>query len=146
MLKSLDDASWPLLRLQVANDPAALEPARLAVLDFLSGRLLSNRVIFKLELVLEETLMNRVWHAFADGLLHHTDLTVQLRPDALVLLFEDDGVPFDPLQVTEPAVPASLAEAHPGGLGLLLTRRASRGCLYERSGGRNRFTVELALT
>lgn len=128
----------------MANDLAALEPARRALLDFLAGRQLSERLVFKLELVLEETLMNRVWHAFADGGRHHTDLTVQLRPDALVLLFEDDGLPFDPLQAPEPTAPASLAEARPGGLGLMLARKAASACHYERADGRNRFTVELA--
>ena len=146
MPKSPADAAGPSLRLQVANDRAALEPARLAVLDFLAGQRLSDSLLFKLELVLEETLMNRVWHAFADEARQHTDLTVQLRCAAVVLLFEDDGIPFDPLQTADPPAPSTLAEARPGGLGLLLTRKAASVCHYERAAGRNRFTVELART
>ena len=62
----------------------------------------------------------------------------------LVLCFEDDGVPFDPLQAAPPAPPASTADVPPGGFGLMLTRKAASACHYERIGERNRFTVRLA--
>ena len=38
----------------------------------------------------------------------------------------------------------SLEGARPGGLGLLLTRKAARGLHYERVDSRNRLTVQLA--
>ena len=141
---SAADGSVPSRRLQVPNDMAALEPARLAALDFVVGHGLSDRLVFQLELVLEETLMNRLWHAFPDGGRHVTEVTLQLLPDTLVLQFDDDGVPFDPRQAAEPAPAASLEDARPGGLGLMLTRKAARTLDYERVAGRNRLTVQLA--
>jgi serine/threonine-protein kinase RsbW len=141
---SAAEGSAPWRRLQVPNDMAALEPARQAALDFVAGQGLSDRLVFQLELVLEEALMNRLWHAFPDGGRHVTEVILQLLPDALVLQFEDDGVPFDPLQVAEPAPATSLAHARPGGLGLMLTRKAARTLHYERVDGHNRLTVQLA--
>lgn len=134
----------PSLRLQVANELSALEPARLAVLDFIAGHGLGERLVYRLELVIEEALMNRLWHAFPDGGRHVTDLCLQLQADELVLQFEDDGIPFDPLSLPLPVVPVSPQAAEPGGRGLMLIRKAARACRYERVGQRNRFTVHLA--
>lgn len=140
------------LTLNVPNELAAIETTRSQVLDFLRGHSLSERTIYRLELVLEETLMNRLMHAFPDGGAHFTRLSVQPAPPTsteeesgeLVLCFEDDGVPFDPLHDAPPAPHAPLADAPPGGFGLMLTRKAARACHYERIGERNRFTVRLA--
>ncbi len=134
----------PSLALSLSNDKAALEPARLAVLDFVAGHGLSARAVYRLELVLEETLMNLISHAFPAGGEHAIELTLRLEPEVLTLRFEDDGVAFDPLQAPPPARPRSLSEAQPGGLGLMLTRKTASGCRYERVDGRNRLTLELA--
>ncbi len=140
------------LRLAVPNELAAIESTRSQVLAFLGDHALPTRTIYHLELVLEETLMNRLMHAFPEGGRHCTDLSVQFlsdelsreEPGDLVLCFEDDGIPFDPLQASPPPRPASTVDAAPGGFGLMLTRKAASACHYERIGGRNRFTVRLA--
>jgi len=121
----------------------ALEPARRAVLEFLAPHALPVRLLYKLELVLEETLMNRMWHAHPEGGSHHTDLKVDVHAEAVELRFEDDGIAFNPLLAVDPVVPGSLAEAVPGGYGLMLTRKAASQCSYERLQGRNVFTVRL---
>ncbi len=131
-------------RSRVPGTMDALEPARRAMLEFLAPLGLSERLLFRLELVLEETLMNRLWHAYPDGGMHHTDLQIGLDGDAIELRFEDDGIAFNPLLAADPAVPASLIDAAPGGRGLMLTRRAATQCLYDRVDGRNVFTVRLA--
>lgn len=133
-----------LLRLQVPNERAALETTRLRLLDFLQHDQLPDRVIYKLELVLEELLMNRLWHGGAQGGGAPTDLQLQVLPDGLVLRFEDDGPAFDPTQQQHPGLPTSLDAASPGGLGLLLTRQAVSAWRYERLHNRNCLTLELA--
>ena len=132
------------LRLQVPSEPAAVEAARQQVLAFVADEGLSARTVYQLELVLEEVLMNRHWHAFARQPGRHTDLMLQTGPDALLLRFEDDGPPFDPTQVAQPQLPRTLDDARPGGLGLLLTRMAVSAWSYERVHGRNCFTLQLA--
>jgi serine/threonine-protein kinase RsbW len=132
------------LRLALRNDPAVLEPARLAVLDFLAPLSLTAKVVYAIELVLEETLMNVVWHAYADHAPHTAQLTVSLEADAVVMVFEDEGIAFDPTQAPEAAAPTSLRDAQPGGLGLKLVRRMARSVGYQRLDGRNRLTITLA--
>lgn len=133
-----------MLRLQVPNERAALEATRLRLLDFLQADGLPDRVIYRLELVLEEVLMNRLWHSSVPAGGGHTDLQLQVQPDGLVLRFEDDGPAFDPTQVRHPGLPTSLDAATPGGLGLLLTRKAVSAWCYERVQDRNCLTLELA--
>ena len=134
----------PPLRLCVPNVLASVETARQAVRSYLEGAAISPRAMFRLELVLEESLMNRVWHAFPQGGSHDIELQLSLQPDTLALCVEDEGIAFDPLQAPPRQTAATLAEAEPGGLGLLLTRRSALSCAYERRDGRNRFTAILS--
>jgi anti-sigma regulatory factor (Ser/Thr protein kinase) len=138
------DLSPRTLRLRVPGERAALERTRLQVLAFLAEEGLPASVIYRLELVLEEVLMNRLWHADAGHVGGHTDLMLQTGPNHLLLRFEDEGPAFDPTQVARPTLPTSIDDATPGGLGLLLTRKAVSAWSYERAGARNCFTLQLA--
>lgn len=132
------------LHLRVANQLAALDDARHQVLAYLAQHALDPKLLYQLELVLEETLMNRVWHAFPAGRGGETEITVTVHADELELVFSDDGLPFDPLASDPRPAPTSLADAQIGGLGLMLTRKAARSCDYVRRDHRNVFTVRLA--
>ncbi len=138
----------PPLRLEIPYDMAALEPARLAALRHVEGHKLSARAVYRLELVLEEALMNRLWHAMPEGsparLAGLIRVSLRVLPDTLELCVEDDGVPFDPTQAPEAPVPATLEQARPGGLGLMLTRKAVHTMHHERRDGRNRLTLQIA--
>jgi len=134
------------LRLSVANQRSALEPARLAVLDFLSPHGLSAATIYAVELVLEEILTNAIAYAFPAGGEQAVDLLVEVQADAVQMRFEDQGVAFDPWRAVRPAAPTSISQATPGGRGLLLVRSFARSVAYRRLHGRNRLTIELART
>jgi anti-sigma regulatory factor (Ser/Thr protein kinase) len=133
------------LRLVLPNDPSALEPARQAMHRHLSGVALTARALYRLELVLEEALMNRIWHAYPEGGLHQIEFEILALPTAVQLRFSDDGVAFNPMDRAENELPTSLDQASIGGLGLLLTRKAVCDAHYERSQGRNILTLRVAL-
>ncbi|MDL2336206.1 MAG: ATP-binding protein [Pseudomonadota bacterium] len=130
--------------MKLPNNRDGFDATRQAVLDLLAPHQPSAKLLFSVELVLEETLMNVIWHAYTDAAEHWIELDVQVDPDDIVMSFEDDGVAFDPLQATEPALPNSLEEAVPGGLGLMLVRKYARLITYRRSDGRNHLTLRLA--
>jgi serine/threonine-protein kinase RsbW len=130
-------------RLRVPNVMSSVETARLALIEPLAPDAVSTRARFRLELVLEEALMNRIWHAWPQGGEHPVDLELTLHADAAVLVIEDDGVAFDPTARVAPAAPTSIAEARTGGLGLDLSRKAARAMHYERRGDRNHLRIEI---
>ena len=130
-----------VLKLRVPAERHALEPTRLAVLHFLEPWALGARTLFNVELALEETLLNAGLHAFDGPGPHAVALQVQVQPDAVQLQFEDEGRAFDPLQAAEPVRPASIADAKPGGLGLMLVRKLARSIDYRRLDGRNLLTI-----
>lgn len=145
MQNSPPEVRASVLRLTLVNERSELERARLALLAFLDGRGVSKRAMFKLELVLEETLMNLIWHAYPQGGRHEIGFAAEWLGDAVELRFVDDGAPFDPLRQPLPGRPQSIEEAVPGGLGLLLTRKTVSAAEYERAEGRNRLSLRIAL-
>jgi serine/threonine-protein kinase RsbW len=105
---------------------------------------------YNAELIFEEVVSNVIRHGHdADG-RRPQQIGVSLACDsptnAIVLTFEDDGPPFNPLERPLPALPKTIDEAPLGGLGLLLLRKASSGLHYERTADqKNRLTVTIAI-
>jgi anti-sigma regulatory factor (Ser/Thr protein kinase) len=129
------------LHLTVPNDRQSIDQVRLAVLDYLAGNSPSAKAIFHTELILEESLMNVIWHGFDEAGEQAIDVYVSICGGDIALRFEDAGRAFDPTHRPDPRLPASLDEASPGGLGLLLVRKFAKSVHYERLGGRNRLTI-----
>jgi anti-sigma regulatory factor (Ser/Thr protein kinase) len=132
--------------LDLASRRESCEEARLALEQFLAPWELDAAATFAIELVLEEVLMNIIWHAGAatSGDPEPIHLVARVQDDAIVLCFEDKGIAFDPTHAAEPVVPASLDDARPGGLGIALVRKFARSLVYERAGPHNRLTVSVA--
>lgn len=132
------------LLLTLANRRDALDEARILVLQWLEQHIPSPKLVFNVELILEETLMNVIWHAHPDHAEHLIRLELAVDAANVLMRFEDDGVPFDPLQAPPPVPPTSIDDAVPGGLGLLLVRKCARDVTYERLDGINCLTVRVA--
>ncbi|OYU00161.1 MAG: serine/threonine protein kinase [Burkholderiales bacterium PBB1] len=139
---TVDDGNH--LRLVLVNHRDALDQARTQVLRWLERHVPTAKLVFSVELILEETLMNVIWHAHPDHAEHLIRLEMDVDAADVVMRFEDDGVPFDPLQAPAPVAPRSIDDAVPGGLGLLLVRRCARDVTYQRLDGMNRLTVRVA--
>jgi anti-sigma regulatory factor (Ser/Thr protein kinase) len=132
------------LVLTLPNERGAFEETRQAVLTYFEAHRPSAKLLYGIELVLEETLMNVIWHAFNDGGRHLIELTVEVHPDEVEMRFEDGGIAFDPLTQADPTLPSSIDDATPGGLGLMLVRKFAKTIAYARDGDRNRLTICLA--
>jgi serine/threonine-protein kinase RsbW len=100
---------------------------------------------YRAELVFEEVTTNVIRYGRVDGAALDLGGEVAFGDGTLVLTFEDNGRPFDPLQWPEPAKPKSIQDAAPGGLGIYLVRKSARDIRYERTpGGRNRLIVTIS--
>lgn len=97
------------------------------------------------ELVFEEIVANIVKHGARSASDLDVCVTVEARPEAIVLTFEDEGVPFDASAHREAPRPRSLEDEKVGGFGLMLVRRVATSLDYLRTAeGHNRLTVRVA--
>jgi len=120
---------------------SAVETGRLALMDYLAPLALDDRVINRLEVVLEELVSNVVRHA---DLATWVRLSARAAPDGIEVCVEDDGAEFNPLVAKENAAFDKLEDAALGGLGIPLIKRLTRSVDYERRDGLNRIRVVMA--
>lgn len=101
----------------------------------------------RINLVLEEALVNVVNYAYPQGEAGEIELAVNYDRDSANLTFEisDHGVPFDPTEAAAPDLEASVEERPIGGLGIFMVRTLSDGVEYRRSGDRNILKITLTI-
>jgi len=125
-------------RLLLYGDLAELK--RLAIwLEGWATRDLSANLSFAVQVCLEEAVANIIMYSTDDQL--EIVVEVEHGDQTLIARIEDNGGAFDPTQVPRPPVPASLAEAKVGNLGIHLMRSFASGMHYERRNSRNRLTI-----
>ncbi len=153
------DAGAGVLRLRLPAHQESLPPLRALALAWAGQAGLAQDVLPRLDLVLEEMLMNVFHHAYPGQL---GDVELALLPSAqgdpsgpdgpagrLSLTLTDWGVAFDPLAPPDPGLEADLAanleagleERAPGGMGLFLLRTLAPGSSYARLGQANVLTL-----
>jgi anti-sigma regulatory factor (Ser/Thr protein kinase) len=129
------------LTVTLKNDLSELERVSRLVDEFGTRHCLPARAIFELTLALDEILTNVLSYGFDDGGEH--EIVVRLTPPesggtaGVTVEVEDDGRPFDPLQVRAPDVHSPLEERQVGGLGIYLARTVMDRLEYRRQGGKN---------
>jgi anti-sigma regulatory factor (Ser/Thr protein kinase) len=98
---------------------------------------LSEKLIFQTNLALDELFTNIVTYGFKDQKEHQVILTIILDRDALEFHIEDDGIPFDPVNIPGPEQNCSLNDTRVGGLGIHLIKSLMDEITYHRINGKN---------
>ena len=120
-------------------------PRLVALLDsFGAGAGLSDDVVFRLTVTLDEVVTNIVRHAFDAPGGHEILLGITVNDGLVTAVVEDDGPPFD-LRTVPPADVDAPIELRPiGGLGVHLVRSLTQSLEYHRRGERNILTLTFA--
>ncbi len=96
----------------------------------------------KINVALDEVLSNIAYYAYSSG---SGEVTVQMRfdeADGMVFLtFIDNGVPYNPLEKTDPDITLEAEKRPVGGLGILMVKKKMDGMEYRRENNRNILTV-----
>ena len=128
------------------NLPAKLESIPIltdAVNEILEAQGCSMKAQMQLDIAIDEIFANIAHYAYAPGT---GDATVRLEffgePLSARLTSIDSGVPFDPLERTEPDVTLSAEERQIGGLGIFLVKKTMDAMRYERRDGQNVLVLE----
>jgi anti-sigma regulatory factor (Ser/Thr protein kinase) len=121
----------------IRNNANDLIKSSKEVNKFLESQLVSSKIVYKVNLVLEEILTNIIKYAFDDEGEHDIRVLLVLEDTGLIIEFVDDGQEFNPLSVPPPRMKESILESTEGGLGLHLVRQAVESIEYHRDKGRN---------
>jgi serine phosphatase RsbU (regulator of sigma subunit)/anti-sigma regulatory factor (Ser/Thr protein kinase) len=118
---------------------------------------LAPKIVFNLNLVLDELVTNTVSYGYGDATSAGANaganagthaktghgIEIALRRDGadLVVTYEDDAAPFNPLDIPPPDLESDLEDRHIGGLGIHLVRTMMDSVTYERRNDRNRLVM-----
>ncbi len=93
----------------------------------------------RITLAAEETFINIASYAYPEDSPGPVELSVGItdEPRSIVLTFEDQGKPYNPLAKDDPDVTLSVDKRRIGGLGIFLTKKTMDNVSYEYRDGRN---------
>lgn len=106
---------------------------------------LSPDVVFNINLVLEEAVVNVINYAYPKEEHKSIYVSAKLHEGSIVLVITDTGVEFDPTLSPEVDITLSADERPIGGLGIFLIRQIMNEVKYERIDGKNILTLEKKL-
>ena len=116
------------------------------VLSFIHGvvnKRVENKIIMKLDVVIEEIFVNICHYAYEDS--GFADIEVSLNKNKLSITFMDEGVPFDPLKKDEPDISLPSDDREVGGLGIFMVKKMMDKVDYKYENGKNILTIEKRL-
>lgn len=104
---------------------------------------LDAKTTFKLDLVLNEALMNIVNYAYQDDSSHEIILNLLNWSEHVTLEIIDGGAPFNPFIATLPPTQSTLESALPNGRGILLIKSFTDAQEYSYNGKLNIMRVTI---
>jgi anti-sigma regulatory factor (Ser/Thr protein kinase) len=125
------------VELRLANDLDGLAGLAERVERFGVEQGLAENVVNALNVVLDEAVSNAINHGYDAGVRGEIAVRLRRSADRVEVEVEDDGRPFDPLQVPPPDLSLPLERRPIGGLGIHLIRNLMDEISYARQAGRN---------
>jgi len=123
--------------IELKNALSELERLSLALEEFRDCHRLPLKTLMDVNLALDEIFTNIVSYGFVDHDQHLIKIHLSIEGKALHIRVEDDGVPFNPLEIPEPDLNLPLEERRTGGLGFYFVRKMMDELKYERRQGKN---------
>ena len=131
---------------EVINEPGSLAAAIEELSRWMEDQQAAPAAAYLATLALEELVTNSIKYGYDDQAEHVIQVEVELGPDGMTMVVEDDGHPFNPLEQMEPDTNLPIEERPIGGLGLHLLRKLSDRMEYVWKNGRNRVTLQKKTT
>ncbi len=109
--------------------------------DQLEKSNVSRKIIAKVRMAVDEIYANICYYSGAS----EAALGVRAEEHRVLLYFEDNGIPYNPLEKPDPDPEVPAEQRKEGGLGIYLVKKRMDQVTYEYTGGRNRLTLECRL-
>ncbi len=125
------------ITVKLRNNISEIE--RLNIILFQFGKInnLSQNILFKMNLALEETVTNIIKYAYNDDTEHTILIHISLSCGILTAEIEDDGKPFNPLNSPKPDINKPIEDRTIGGLGIHIVRNLMDKIEYRRDRNKN---------
>lgn len=132
--------------LKLAAHPDSLTQLNQFVADFCESHHIGAEIMYELQLVLEELLVNVYMHG-GTGVEGELAVGVSLAcaDSRLHMRVTDNGRQFDPLAQCAPATDLVLEERPVGGLGIMLVRKMMDEMHYQCADGTNQLSMSKSL-
>ncbi len=99
-------------------------------------------VVHDVTLAMEEIFSNIVFYGFGDELRHDITLVLCIEEEMLTLTLQDEGIPFNPLNVQTGSQDTPFEDRDKGGMGIILAKKLMDRIEYRRERGRNILRME----
>lgn len=129
----------------LANDISEISKLNEFVEEIGNEFSLTPDVVFNVNLVLEEAIVNVINYAYPKEKRESIYLSAQLHEGSIVFVLTDTGMQFDPTKAPEADITLSLEDRPIGGLGIFLIRQIMNEVSYERIDGKNVLTLSKKL-
>jgi anti-sigma regulatory factor (Ser/Thr protein kinase) len=112
---------------------------------FLEPRALSSKLVYAVNLILEEILMNIIKYGYDDEDSHEIEVQIGVEKEEVALTVIDDGKEFNPLTIPGLARSKSAMDRLEEGLGLQFVRHMRNAMEYRRQEDKNILTIWIFL-
>lgn len=129
----------------LANDISELSKLHAFIEGVGEDFLLTPDVVFNLDLVIEEAVVNIINYAYPKEEHQYIYLSAHVHEGSIVFVLTDTGKEFDPTLAPEADIILSADEREIGGLGIFLIRQIMNEVRYQRIEGKNVLTLEKKL-
>ncbi len=128
--------------LRIASDLGELERLHDAVAELGEAGNWPSDLVYQIDLVLEELIVNTVNYGYDDDVRHEIEITLTADEDVITVEIIDDGHAFNPLEdIPEPDLDAEIEDRPIGGLGIHLVRVTMDEVHYQREKNKNYLTL-----
>ncbi|MEJ2229908.1 MAG: ATP-binding protein [Nitrospirales bacterium] len=126
-----------LTTIRLKNQFSELERIYQALVEFGKTNKIAPQILDSINLALEEIITNIISYAFTGNTERWIVVRLFLEGHQLTAEIEDDGKPFNPLNVPDPNIHLSLEDRPIGGLGIFLTKKMVDHLEYLQLDGKN---------
>ena len=97
---------------------------------------LSNNLLNKIDVCAEEVFVNISSYAYGNN-TGIAQISANKNDNEIILVFEDEGAEYNPLQKEDPDITLTVEERPIGGLGIFMVKQMAKNVEYERKDNKN---------
>lgn len=124
-------------RIQVVPTEESMPEVQAMVEELMEEAEVPMKVAMKMSIVIDEIYSNIIRYSHAK----QAEVICRASGEALELVFMDDGIPYNPLEETDPDITLSAEDRAIGGLGIFITKKLMDESSYKFADGKNQLSL-----